>query len=176
MRTKLSILLVLGVLATTVACGGGASSADKTKTAEAGKPTTAATQPAKTPATAATQPAGTAADGTAIKVAAKDFAFTLDKNSGPAGKFTFTATNAGPTDHEFVVFKTDLAPGALPLIGDKSKVDEGGPGVEHIDEIGDLNVGDTKTLAIDLKPGAYVFICNIAAHYAQGMYIAFKVQ
>ncbi len=165
MRKKLSILLVLGVLAATVACGGGTSGGDKTKTAEAGKPTTALTQPA-----------GTAADGTSIKVAAKDFAFTLDKNSGPAGKFTFTATNTGPTDHEFVVFKTELAPDALPLIGDKSKVDEGGPGVDHIDEIGDLNVGDTKTLSIDLKPGAYVFICNIPAHYAQGMYVAFKVQ
>ena len=177
LKTLLS-LLVLGVLATTVSCGGGTSAGDKTKTAEAGKATTAATQPAlagKT-ATAVTQPTGTATDGTTINVAAKDFAFTLDKNSGPAGKFTFSVKNTGPAAHEFVVFKTDLPAGSLPLLADQPKVDEEGAGVTHVDEIGDLQVGDTKTLTIDLAPGAYVFVCNLPAHYGQGMYVAFKVQ
>jgi uncharacterized cupredoxin-like copper-binding protein len=165
LRKTVSIFALLATLSVAVACGGGTSSGDKTKTAQAGNPTSAATQPANT-----------ATAGTTINVKAKDFAFALDKASGPAGKFTFVVTNAGPSDHEFVIFKTDLAPDALPLVADKTKVDEDGQGVVHIDEIEDLNVGDTKTLSIDLEPGSYVFICNLPAHYSQGMYIAFKVQ
>ncbi len=180
MFRTLSSLLVLGVLATAVACGGGTSAGDKTNTAAAGNPTSAVTRAAAvaTPTIAATQPAGTATDGTLIKVAAKDYAFTLDKASGPTGKFTFSVTNTGPAAHEFVVFKTDLPAASLPLLADEPRVDEEGVGVTHIDEIGDLQVGDTKTLAIelDVAPGAYVFICNLPAHYTQGMYVAFTVR
>lgn len=89
------------------------------------------------------------------------FTLVLDKNSESAGAFTFTPTNTGPTAHEFGVFKTELAPDALPLVSDKSKVDENGEGLDHIDEIQDLNVGDTKSLSVNLEPGAYVFICNL---------------
>lgn len=165
MRKTLTIMVVLGILAVTMACGGETSSGDKTKTAEAGKPTAVPT------AAAGTQPAGTA-----IKVAAKDFAFSLDKRSAARGDITFTVANTGPTAHEFVVFKTDLAPDTLPLVADKSKVDEEGEGLTHIDEIGDLNNGETKTLTVKLDAGKYVFICNLPAHYAQGMYVAFTVQ
>lgn len=35
---------------------------------------------------------------------------------------------------------------------------------------------DTKSLSVNLELGAYVFICNLPAHYSQGMYVAFKVQ
>jgi hypothetical protein len=51
----------------------------------------------------------------------------------------------GPEDtHEFVVFKTDLAADALPTASDGS-VDEEGEGVELVDEIEDIAVGDTPT-------------------------------
>lgn len=167
MRRYLSVAAVLVVLSVTVACGG-TSSADKTKTAGVGKPAATATN--------AAAPAGTAGAGTAIKVAAKDYAFTLDKNSGSAGSFTFTATNSGLTDHELVVFKTDLAPDKLPLVADQSKVDEDAAGLDHIDELEDLNVGESKTLTLELTPGAYVLVCNLPAHYKQGMYTAFTVK
>lgn len=160
------------MLMITSACGG-TSSADTTKTAQAGQPTAAAEKPTSTAAAPTAAVPGT---GTAIKVAAKDYSFTLDKSSGPAGDFTFSATNAGPTDHEFVIFKTDLAADKLPLIPDKSKVDEGGSGVDHIDEIEDLNIGDTKALTVKLAAGKYVLVCNLPAHYTQGMFTAFTVQ
>lgn len=172
------LLLVAGVgmvLATAAACGGGTSSVDKTKTAEAGKPTAAATvRPAEaTPGSATKVSTPT---GPLIKVTAKDFSFGLDKNSAPAGEITFSVTSSGPTDHEFVIFKTDLAPDKLPLVQDKSKVDEKGAGVEHIEEIEDLHAGDTKSLTVKLEPGKYVFVCNLPAHYGQGMYVAFTAQ
>ena len=86
------------------------------------------------------------------------------------------------TAHEFVVFKTDLAPDALPT-GEDGSVDEEGEGVELKDEIEDIAVGDTPTLTLDLDAGSYVFICNIVddgrrrvSHYQQGMRVAFTVE
>lgn len=171
LRPVLAIAAV-SVLLITAACGG-ASSADKTKTAQAGKPTAAAEKPTSTVAAPTATAFGAA---TAIKVAAKDYSFTLDKSSGPAGDFTFSVTNTGPTGHEFVIFKTDLAADKLTIIPDELKVDENGPGVTHIDEIGDLKVGDTKTLTVKLEPGKYVLVCNLPSHYTQGMFAAFTVQ
>ena len=55
-------------------------------------------------------------------------------------------------------------------------MDEEGVGVTHVDEIGDLQVGDTKALALALTVGAYVLVCNIPAHYGQGMFVAFQVK
>ena len=90
----------------------------------------------------------------------------------------------GPEDtHEFVVFKTDLAPDALPTASDGS-VDEEGEGVELIDEIEDIAVGDTPTLTVSLDAGSYVLICNIVedegdetiVHYQQGMRTGFTVE
>ena len=76
------------------------------------------------------------------------------QDSAPAGDVTFNVTNTGPEDiHEFVVFMTDLAPDALPTAPDGS-VDEEGEGVELIDEIEDIAVGDTPTLTVALDAGS----------------------
>jgi uncharacterized cupredoxin-like copper-binding protein len=98
-----------------------------------------------------------------------------------AGSVEFTATNEGPEDdHEFVVFKTDLAPDALPTL-ENGAVDEEGEGVELIGEIEEFPVGETETASFDLDAGNYVFICNIydedeqESHYQEGMRVAFTV-
>ncbi len=122
--------------------------------------------------------------GTTVDVTVQEFAVIPASSSAPAGDVTFDVTNKGPDDtHEFVVFKTDLAPDALPTAADGS-VDEEGEGVELIDEIEDIAVGDTPTLTVSLDAGSYVFICNIVeeeggetiAHYQQGMRVAFTVE
>jgi uncharacterized cupredoxin-like copper-binding protein len=121
---------------------------------------------------------------TTVDVTVQEFAVIPAESSAPAGDVTFDVTNEGPDDvHEFVVFKTDLAPDALPTAADGS-VDEEGEGVELIDEIEDIAVGDTPTLTVSLDAGSYVFICNIVeeeggetiAHYQQGMRVAFTVE
>jgi uncharacterized cupredoxin-like copper-binding protein len=120
---------------------------------------------------------------TTVDVTVQEFAVIPAESSAPAGDVTFDVMNEGPDDvHEFVVFKTDLAPDALPTAADAS-VDEEGEGVELIDEIEDIAVGDTPTLTVTLDAGSYVFICNIVeeedgetiAHYQQGMRVAFTV-
>ncbi len=98
---------------------------------------------------------------------------------------TFDVTNEGPDDvHEFVVIKTDLAITDLPTDEDGA-VDEGGGGMEVVDEIEDIPVGETPTLTVELDAGAYVLICNILqeepdgtleAHYSEGMRTGFTVE
>jgi len=119
--------------------------------------------------------------GGTVEVTLQEFAVVPASSSVAAGEVAFEVTNEGPDDvHEFVVFKTDLAPDALPTVEDGS-VDEAGEGLELIDEIEDMAVGDTATLTVSLDAGNYVLICNIydadevEAHYQEGMRVGFTV-
>jgi uncharacterized cupredoxin-like copper-binding protein len=116
-----------------------------------------------------------------VNVRVQEFAVIPDTASAPAGEVTFTVTNTGPDDvHEFVVVKTGLAPEALPTEPNGS-VDETGAGIEPVDEIEDIAVGDTQSVMADLEAGNYVLMCNIydkaekESHYQQGMHTAFTV-
>ncbi len=102
--------------------------------------------------------------------------FTIDMpTSIKAGQVTFHVTNEDTSDtHEFVIFKTDLAPGNLPL-DDSGNVDETAQGLTHIDEIPDMAPGDVKDLTVTLDPGNYVALCNLPGHYQAGMFVGFTV-
>jgi len=100
----------------------------------------------------------------------------LNASSAPAGSVTFTIANEGPSVHEFVVFKTDLAADQLPT-GADGDVDETGAGVKHIDEVENIASGTSDSLlTVDLKPGAYVVLCNLPGHYGLGMAASFTVE
>ena len=129
--------------------------------------------------TAATS-ASPSADATTVNVTLQEFSVLPDPATAPAGDVTFTVTNDGPDDiHEFVIFKTDLAPDALPTAEDGS-VDEAGEGVELIDEIEDIPVGESQDVTVTLDAGSYVLICNIVesgeVHYKLGMRTGFTVE
>jgi uncharacterized cupredoxin-like copper-binding protein len=120
--------------------------------------------------------------GGTVEVTLQEFAVTPAPGSIGAGEVTFEVTNEGPDDvHEFVVFKTDLAPDALPT-GEDGSVDEAGEGLELIDEIEDMAVGDAATLTVSLEAGNYVLICNIydadeaESHYQEGMRVGLIVE
>lgn len=112
------------------------------------------------------------AEGT-VDVTLSDFEIELSDSSVSAGEVTFEVENNGPSVHEFVVFKTDLAPDALPTdeSGDVAEGDDFAP----VDEIEDIAKDANPKLTVDLTAGDYVLICNIAAHYRQGMRTAFTV-
>jgi uncharacterized cupredoxin-like copper-binding protein len=121
-------------------------------------------------------------EATTIDVTLQEFAVIPAQDSAPAGSITFQVENTGPDDvHEFVVIKTDLAPDALPT-DENGAVEEGGEGMEVIDEIEDIPVGETPSLTVDLDAGNYVLICNIwdeeeqEAHYQMGMRTGFTVE
>jgi hypothetical protein len=119
-----------------------------------------------------------------VDVTLQEFSIVLGSESASAGDVTFNITNDGPNDpHEFVVFRTDLAPDALPTSEDGS-VDEAGEGLTLIDEVEDIPVGESPTLTVSLDAGSYVLICNIVeeeegeleSHYQEGMRVGFTAE
>jgi uncharacterized cupredoxin-like copper-binding protein len=125
--------------------------------------------------------APTAAAPSTVAVTLREWSVTPAPASVAAGPVTFEVTNDGPEDiHEFVVIKTDLDPGALPVDA-TGTVTEEGEGMTVVNEIEDIPIGDTQELDVTLAAGKYVLLCNIysedeqEAHYKMGMRIAFEV-
>jgi hypothetical protein len=123
------------------------------------------------------------AGGGTVNVSLREFSVSPDLKLIGAGTANFLAKNDGPAEpHEFVIVRTDLAPEALPMKTDGS-FDPAGQGVQVLDEIDELQVGEEKSLSLDLPAGKYVLLCNrvkeeaggIRAHYALGMHTAFTV-
>lgn len=96
-----------------------------------------------------------------------------DATTAKAGEVVFTITNDGTIGHEFLVVKTDIAPGEIPLDGDHFA--EPTDGLEVIDEIGEFAKGTTETLTLNLEAGSYQLVCNLPDHYSAGMYTSFTV-
>jgi uncharacterized cupredoxin-like copper-binding protein len=118
---------------------------------------------------------------TTVAVTLQEWSVLAAPDSAPAGSVTFQLTNAGPEDvHEFVVLKTDLDAGGLPVDANGAVTEEG-EGIEVVDEIEDVAVGATQELTAILEAGKYVLLCNIydetdsEAHYTMGMRTAFTV-
>jgi uncharacterized cupredoxin-like copper-binding protein len=121
--------------------------------------------------------------GTPVDVTVQEYRVVVDPASAPAGKISFAVYNTGKEMHEFIVFKTDLAPDKLPL--KDGKVDEEGTGVDKIGELEEIDPGDTKTLTVTLDAGKHVVICNrveegedggVESHYVHGMHAAFTAE
>ena len=119
-------------------------------------------------------PPATAANNVNATVA--DFQLTLDRASATAGVVAVHVSGKGPSEHELVAFKTDLAPDALPIDPATSKMDENNPGVQHFSpEAEKIGPGGEKSINLNLPAGKYVFICNVPGHYKLGMHAAFTV-
>jgi len=113
------------------------------------------------------------AAATTVQVQLQQYSVTADPTSAAAGDVDFVASNTGSVNHELVIIRTDLAPGALPVVGDE--VDESGAGVQLIDEIEPFPAGTQETKSVNLTAGKYVLICNLPGHYQAGMRTAFTV-
>jgi uncharacterized cupredoxin-like copper-binding protein len=114
-----------------------------------------------------------AAAKTGMNVTATEFKLAGDTSRLAAGSATFTISNRGVLAHEFVIIRSDLAADSLPK-DDAGDVAEGA-GLDAVDEVEDIAPGSSKTLVVDLKPGKYVFICNVPGHYMGGMHGTFEV-
>jgi uncharacterized cupredoxin-like copper-binding protein len=115
--------------------------------------------------------------GTPVDVRLEDFKVRRDVAVVPAGTVSFRIFNQGPTTHEVIVVRTDLAPDKLPLQRDGLTVDEEAPGVDLQDEVEGLDIDDRRTLVLRrLAPGNYVLYCNLEGHYLGGMYAALTVR
>ncbi len=102
-----------------------------------------------------------------------EWSVEVDANTAETGEVTFTVTNEGTIGHEFLVVKTDIPDGEIPLVGDA--FEEPSDGIEVIDEIGEFPAGETQTLTLNLESGTYQLVCNLSGHYAAGMHTIFTV-
>ena len=110
---------------------------------------------------------------TTVTVSLGEYFVKPDVSSTKAGNVKFEVTNDGKMEHEFVVIKTDTAPGDLPLAD--GNVDEEAAG-EVPGEIPSVMPGATEELTLSLDAGKYVLICNLPGHYAAGQYVGFTVK
>lgn len=100
-----------------------------------------------------------------VAATVKDYSISLDPTEVAAGEVKFSIVNDGPSTHEFVVVKTDTAPGDLPVDGALVSED----GIDVIGEAEDIAPSTTVDLVLTLEEGQYAIICNIEGHYSQGM-------
>jgi len=116
-----------------------------------------------------------------VKVTLAEWVIARDVDSVKAGETYFLADNVGPNDaHELVVVKTDLPPGQLPVQDGRVPADE----VDIVGAVPPFRPFSQASLTLDLAPGNYALICNIAevengkleSHYQLGMYTPFVVE
>jgi uncharacterized cupredoxin-like copper-binding protein len=132
-------------------------------------PRAAAVAAASTRSTASARSRETAvstAGKRSVHVKERDFHISIPKRVH-AGDVTLKVHNLGPDDHELLVVRAGR--GELPLRADGLTVDE-----EAIDSrtLGELEAGapgSHRKMRVHLKPGRYVFFCNMAGHYLGGM-------
>lgn len=117
------------------------------------------------------QPAADAPAGSAVVAEMADYKITVNVQSVKAGSIKIGVRNLGTMEHSFEVIKTDLAPDKLPTDGATAKAKEDG----KVGEIKSIPAGKSASVTIDLTPGKYVFICNVAGHYQLGMHTGFTV-
>jgi len=111
----------------------------------------------------------TDADVTAtIEIEMKEFAFIPKDASGPAGIDEIVTPNIGQVEHELELFKSDVDPGSLTVEPEEDKADTSPLGEEILETFAEP--GQTDSAIADLKPGKYAMICNVAGHYAAGMW------
>ena len=100
-----------------------------------------------------------------------DYKITVTVPGAKAGKIKIGVRNLAAMEHSFEVIKTDLPQDKLPVDGASAKANEDA----KVGEIKSLPAGKSGAVTLDLQPGKYVFICNIAGHYQLGMHTGFTV-
>ncbi len=101
-----------------------------------------------------------------------DFKIVSDHTTVPAGRIVLGIRNHAAMLHEIKVIKTELDPDKLPIGGASAKVVEEG----KVGELLNISAGASRKLVVDLLPGKYVLICNIAGHYQLGMRVGLEVK
>jgi len=120
---------------------------------------------------ACSTPAADAPSGSQVVAELADNKITVNVQSVKAGTIKIGVRNLGTMEHSFEVLKTDLPQDKLPVDGASAKAKEDG----KVGAIPSIPAGKSAALTVDLTPGKYVFICNIAGHYQLGMHTGFTV-
>lgn len=100
----------------------------------------------------------------------KEWAIKLSSSLHEAGTTTFNLQNLGTIAHEFLVVRTDKSGDALVGSVDPAtnRIDEAQLNV--VNEQPEYDPGVPGMVTVNLEPGHYVLMCNIAGHYKAGMH------
>ena len=167
-RPAILVLVHIPMAALLVACGGDSGPESP--------PATASDEPGAGVVQA--QPEGS----TRVNVTLREWAILSDIEEVEAGLIYFFVENVGPDDpHEFLVIRIgDAEIADIPVIDGRVPEDE----IDFVDEIEPFTAGSTASIVIDLPPGNYLLLCNIAeiedseleSHYELGMRTHFVVR
>jgi uncharacterized cupredoxin-like copper-binding protein len=99
----------------------------------------------------------------------------INKATVPAGDVTFNVTNTSKQMvHEMVISPVKDRQVSQPYNKAENKIDEDAAG--HLGEVAELDPGKKGALTLNMKPGNYLLYCNIAGHYALGMWTLLAVK
>ena len=113
--------------------------------------------------------------GAPVNVKEHDFVLATDAPLVHAGYVTFHVHNNGPSTHEFIVARTDVAADALPIQKNDISVNEDSPRIHEVGSLSEIRLNATRTLTLKLPAGHYVLFCNLSGHYRGGMYTLLTV-
>ena len=108
-----------------------------------------------------------AASEHAVAVAERDFHITAPAVLG-SGTVTLRVHNEGPDQHELIVVPGTVA--SLPVRTDGMTVNEEAVETSEPGSLDPGEPGSKRDLTVQLKPGHYVFFCNMAGHFMAGMH------
>ncbi len=109
----------------------------------------------------------------AVAVTERDFHITAPTVL-QSGTVTLRIHNAGPDQHELIVVPGTIA--SLPLRSDGLTVDEEALEASEPGSLEPGEPGSTRDLTVQLKPGRYVFFCNMEGHFMAGMHAEVEVR
>lgn len=122
---------------------------------------------------AATLVGACASTSDGITVTLDEYTLEAGAATAPAGRIAFAARNVGKIEHELAVIKTDRGPDDLPVKDGEVQTDT--QGLDLVAGTGRIKAGASQALEVTLRPGSYVLLCNIPAHYQTGMRAPFRV-
>ena len=111
-----------------------------------------------------------------LDVVLRDFAIEPERQVVRPGLTDFRAFNEGPTVHELILVRTDVADDELPLQADGLTAVEEAPTVEFVVADEGIDLGERGGFQAELSPGKYVLYCNLEGHYLGEMYAALEVE
>ncbi|WP_051471238.1 plastocyanin/azurin family copper-binding protein [Patulibacter minatonensis] len=165
-RTLVPAVLVAGALAV-AGCGSDDSSTTSTSSGSAGTTPARTTDHAAaghdTTAVPASGGTPTAVKGGKVTIDASEFKFAPTSMTAKAGKLTIEMNNIGKVEHELVLLKTTQKADGLKVTGGRVSEDD------SVGEVSETAGGKAKSHTFTLKPGTYVYVCNIPGHYMDGM-------
>lgn len=115
-----------------------------------------------------------------VTVKMREFEFTLDRGTWPAGTVDITVSNVGAQPHEMYLVR-NLKANALPRTADGSVDRDAIASTEVVTVVPSMAPGTEQTVTLDLEPGTYVAVCNIinpdgTGHFMEGMHMPIVVE